>query len=136
MVSVRSILTSALSAASLSSAYITGVTAPDSAKAGTTVTATLTASIYIQNWSDFGIVWGIAPARINCGDVVCVGQQIAYTNLYPDNQPKPGKFNIDVALPSTLSAGDYQLVAAVPYLVGASGLVSIQSHTANITITA
>ncbi|KAI1462390.1 hypothetical protein F4805DRAFT_410436 [Annulohypoxylon moriforme] len=136
MVSVKSILASALAAVPLTSAYITNVAAPESAKAGSTVTATLTASIYIQNWNDYGIVWGLAPASVNCGDVVCVGQQIAYTGLYPDNEPQPGTFTIDVKIPDSFTAGDYQLIAAIPYLVGASGEVGIQGHAANITITA
>ncbi|KAI1215132.1 uncharacterized protein F4807DRAFT_21869 [Annulohypoxylon truncatum] len=137
MVSLRTILTSALAAISpLASAYITNVAAPESAKAGSTVAATLTASIYIQNWNDYGIIWGLAPASVNCADVVCVGQQIAYTSLYPDHEPQPGTFTVDVQVPATMAAGDYQLIAAIPYLVGASGEVGIQGHAANITITA
>ncbi|KAI0897747.1 hypothetical protein F4806DRAFT_375787 [Annulohypoxylon nitens] len=136
MVSFKSLVASALTSATLSSAYITNVAAPESAKAGSTVTATLTASIYIQNWNDYGIIWGLAPASVNCADVVCVGQQIAYTSLYPNNEPQPGQFTIDVKIPDTMGKGDYQLIAAIPYLVGASGEVGIQGHAANITITA
>ncbi|KAI2470836.1 hypothetical protein F4781DRAFT_159470 [Annulohypoxylon bovei var. microspora] len=136
MVSIKTTLASALAAAPLSSGYITNVAAPESAAAGTTVTATLTASIYIQNWNDYGIIWGLAPASVDCGDVVCVGQQIAYTSLYPNNEPQPGTFTVDVAIPASMGAGDYNLIAAIPYLVGASGEVGIQGHSANITITA
>ncbi|KAI1096665.1 hypothetical protein F5B19DRAFT_740 [Rostrohypoxylon terebratum] len=136
MVSVKSLVASALASAALSSAYITNVAVPESAKPGSTVKATLTAASYIQNWVDYGIVWGLAPASVHCDKVVCAGRQIDYTNLYPDNQPKPGKFSIDVKIPSDMSKGDYQLIAAIPYLVGASGQVSVQGHAANITITA
>ncbi|KAI0851546.1 hypothetical protein F5Y00DRAFT_230059 [Daldinia vernicosa] len=136
MVSIKSLLATALAALPLSSAYITNIAAPASAKAGSTVSVTLTAAIYIQNWDDFGIVWGLAPEAWDCGDIVCVGRRVAYTSLFPDNQPQPGQFTIDVPIPDSFTAGDYKLVAAIPYLVGASGMTQIQSHSANITIEA
>ncbi|KAI2615833.1 hypothetical protein GGR54DRAFT_641924 [Hypoxylon sp. NC1633] len=136
MVSVKSLLATAAAALPLTSAYITNMVAPASAKAGSTVTATLTAAIYIQNWDDFGIVWGLAAASMDCGDIVCVGQRIAYTPLFPDNIPKPGEFTVDVAVPQSFAPGDYKLVAAIPFLVGASGETMVQAHSANITIEA
>lgn len=122
MVSVKSVLATAFAALPLSSAYISSMTAPATAKAGSTITATMSASIYVQNWDDFGIVWGLAPQEWNCGDIVCVGQRIAYTPLFPDNVPQPGNFTIDVAVPKSFSAGKYNLVAAIPYLVGVSNI--------------
>ncbi|OTA98418.1 hypothetical protein M426DRAFT_325989 [Hypoxylon sp. CI-4A] len=137
MVSIKSLLATAAAAAlPMSSAYITGMTAPASAKAGDKISATLTAAIYIQNWEDYGIVWGLADARMNCGDIVCVGRRFDYTPLFPDHVPQPGDFSIDLTIPSDYDAGDYHLVAAVPYLVGASGETLVQGHSANITITA
>ncbi|KAI1470035.1 uncharacterized protein F4812DRAFT_310760 [Daldinia caldariorum] len=136
MVSVKSLVASALAALPLTSAYITNIAVPATAKAGDKIPVTLTASIYIQNWDDFGIVWGVKPTSWNCGDIVCVGRRIAYTSLFPDNQPKPGQSTIDVTLPSDLQPGDYNIVAAIPYLVGASGETEIQGHSANITIEA
>ncbi|KAI1482974.1 hypothetical protein K445DRAFT_321672 [Daldinia sp. EC12] len=136
MVSVKSLLATAFAALPLSSAYITNIATPASAKAGDTVPVTLTAAIYIQNWDDFGIVWGVKPDSWDCGRDVCVGRRISYTSLYPNNQPKPGQFTIDLTIPDDLQPGDYNIVAAIPYLVGASGLTQIQGHSANITIEA
>ncbi|KAI2608581.1 uncharacterized protein GGS25DRAFT_283873 [Hypoxylon fragiforme] len=136
MVSVKSLFTSVLAALPLASAYITNLAAPESAKAGTTIKATLTASIYIQNWDDFGIIWGLTPNHPVVGDELYIGQRIAYTPLFPDNVPKPGQFTVDVPIPKGFQTGDFKLYAAIPYLVGASGLTAIQSHVANITIEA
>ncbi|KAL7625343.1 hypothetical protein AAE478_004559 [Parahypoxylon ruwenzoriense] len=137
MVSLKSLLlTAAATSLPLSSAYINRMTAPATAKAGSTVTATLNAAIYIQNWDDFGIVWGLSPDYVDCGDVVCVGRRVAYTPLFPDNEPQPGEFTIDVPIPEGFEPGSYKLVAAIPYLVGASGMTQIQAHSANITIEA
>lgn len=58
----------------LSSAYITGFTAPSSAAAGSSITATLGTAIYSENWVDYSIVWGLATAEYDCGQ--CVGTQI------------------------------------------------------------
>ncbi|KAI1370856.1 hypothetical protein F4677DRAFT_338677 [Hypoxylon crocopeplum] len=135
MVSIKTLLATVAASLPLSSAYISNMVAPSSAKAGTTITATLTASIYIQNWDDFGIIWGLSPAFVDCGDVVCVGQRIDYTPLFPDHVPEPGNFTIDLTIPDGFS-GDYQLIAAIPFLVGASGETGIQGHSANITIEA
>ncbi|KAI1414351.1 hypothetical protein F5Y13DRAFT_188458 [Hypoxylon sp. FL1857] len=136
MVSIKSLVATAAAALPLASAYIADVTAPSTAKAGSTVTATLTAADYIQNWDDFGIVWGLAPDYMTCGDIVCVGQKISYTALYPDNEPPLGKSTVDVPIPDYITPGKYQLVAAIPYLVGASGMTQVQGHSVNITITA
>ncbi|KAI1771902.1 hypothetical protein F4818DRAFT_194215 [Hypoxylon cercidicola] len=136
MVSIKSVLVSAFAALPLSSAYLTSLSAPATAKAGTTITATMVASIYIQNWDDFGIVWGLAPDYYDCGDVICVGRRIAYTPLFPDNVPKPGNFTVDLDIPASFEAGRYNLVAAIPFLVGASGETQIQNHTVGIEITA
>ncbi|KAI4863185.1 hypothetical protein F4820DRAFT_381345 [Hypoxylon rubiginosum] len=137
MVSIKSALVSAFATLPLlSSAYITSMSAPNTAKAGTTITTTLTAAIYVQNWDDFGIIWGLVPPTWNCGDIICVGRRIAYTPLFPDHEPEPGNFTIDLDIPGDFSAGTYNLVAAIPYLVGASGMTSIQNLTFPIEITA
>lgn len=120
MVSVKSLLATAAAALPLSSAYITNLAAPESAQLGTNITVTLTQGIYIQNWDDFGIVWGLSPAYVDCGDIVCVGRQVSYTPLFPDHVPQPGNFTVDVPIPDTFAPGNYKLVAAIPYLVGVS----------------
>ncbi|KAI1084190.1 hypothetical protein F5B20DRAFT_287388 [Whalleya microplaca] len=136
MVSVKSLAAASLAALPMTSAWFTNLEVPSAATAGQKVTATLTAGIYIQNWDDFGIVWGLAPESINCGNQICVGTKIQYTPLYPDNVPKPGKFPVDVTIPAGFTPGTYKLFAAVPYLVGASGMTQIQTWNSTITVLA
>ncbi|KAI1335267.1 hypothetical protein F5Y15DRAFT_255311 [Xylariaceae sp. FL0016] len=140
MVSFRTIATSALAALPLASAYITGLSTPSTAAAGSTVKATLTTSIYIQNWVDFSIVWGLGPPEWagEQNGVISVGTQIDYTALYPDNEPtgNSNNFTVDVKIPKSQSAGDYLLVAAIPYLVGASGETQLYAFNSSISITA
>ncbi|KAH9909500.1 hypothetical protein F4778DRAFT_952 [Xylariomycetidae sp. FL2044] len=124
--------------ATTASAWITSMTAPPTAVAGSTIDATITAAIYVQNWDDFGIVWGLKPAaQPSCGgDDVCIGQRIQYTPLFPDHLPPLGNSTVAVTIPAGQPAGDYQLFAAVPHLVGASGLIQISSFNQSISITA
>ncbi|KAI0169568.1 hypothetical protein GGR52DRAFT_573632 [Hypoxylon sp. FL1284] len=135
MVSIKSVFASVLAVAPFSSAYLSSLKAPETVKAGTTMRANMTATIYIQNWDDFGIVWGLAPVDMNCGDEVCVGQRIDYTPLFP-KVPELGTFSTPVKVPDTITPGTYNLVAAIPYLVGASGLTAVQNHTTEIKVTA
>ena len=119
MVSIKSLFATALAALPFSSAYLTGIQAPASAKAGSTVAVTVGASSYIQNWDDFGIVWGLRANTMDCGEIVCVGRRIDYTAIFP-RVIQPGSFNVQITIPDSFEAGDYTLVAAVPYLVGVS----------------
>lgn len=135
MVSFKALAGAALAAIPSASAYIYNMTAPETAVAGSQVTATLDTAIYIQNWVDYSITWGIAPASWDCGESVCIGTQVDFTAIYPDSPPL-NSFTVDVTLPASLSAGDYKLVAAIPYLVGASGLFDVHAFSSNVTITA
>ncbi|KAH6654537.1 hypothetical protein BKA67DRAFT_535854 [Truncatella angustata] len=135
MVSIKTLAGAALAAMPSASAYIYNVTAPDTAAAGSTVTATLDTAIYVQNYVDYSITWGLKPASWNCGEVICVGTQIDFTPIYPDSVPL-NSFTVDLTIPNTTAAGDYQIVAAIPYLVGASGSFDVNAFYANITITA
>lgn len=76
--SLAAVAVAGLSALPGTSAYIYNMTAPATGASGESVTATLYTSIYIQNYDDFGIVWGLTP-RITCDN--CVGQKLEYTNL-------------------------------------------------------
>ncbi|KAI0471741.1 hypothetical protein GGR56DRAFT_88879 [Xylariaceae sp. FL0804] len=137
MVSAKSFLLAALPAAS---AYISSMTAPATAAAGSTFNATLGLSIAQQNQVDFSIVWGLGPRALSGEfDVVYVGTQIQYDNLYPDGEPLPGpkqSFDMEVTVPEGQAAGDWLLVAAITELIGASGLVNVYTYNSNITITA
>ncbi|KAH8673533.1 hypothetical protein BX600DRAFT_207092 [Xylariales sp. PMI_506] len=134
MVSIKSFAAVALAAIPSASAYLTGLTAPESATAGETITATFSTAIYNQNWSDYAIIWGLGEATVDCGSDICIGQQFDYTTVYPDSPT--GNYDVKITVPSTVTAGDYKLWAAIPYLVGASGLVDTRAFSANITITA
>ncbi|ETS76133.1 hypothetical protein PFICI_11520 [Pestalotiopsis fici W106-1] len=134
MVSIKTLAGAALAAALPASAYVNGISGPETAAAGSSIDATVTTSIYVQNWVDYSIIWGLAPATYNCAEYKCIGQQIGYSAAYPDQLPL-GNFSVALAIPE-VSAGDYQLFAAVPYLVGASGTVDVETFYYNITITA
>lgn len=79
MVSFKSLATAALAAAPTAMGYITNMTAPATATAGSNVTATLQTAIYVQNWDDFSIIWGLATPEYACD--TCVGTQIGYNTL-------------------------------------------------------
>lgn len=79
MVSFKSLAAAALAAVPTAMGYIIGFTAPESAAAGSNITATLQTAIYVQNWQDFSIVWGLSTPEYSCSN--CVGTQIGYTPL-------------------------------------------------------
>lgn len=81
MVSFKTLAGAALAALPSASAYISGIVAPDTAAAGAEVAVTLETLIYIQNWVDYSVIWGIAPIAWDCGDIICIGKQIEYTTL-------------------------------------------------------
>ncbi|KAI1115904.1 hypothetical protein F5Y14DRAFT_449709 [Nemania sp. NC0429] len=142
MVSAKSLAATALAALVLplasASPMISALSVPPTAAAGSTITATLSTSIYIQNWEDFGIVWGLTSPRVGGqgpDGIVYVGSQIAYTPLYGTDVEKLNSFAVDLAIPASYPAGDWLLVAAVPYLVGASGSTGIRSFNSTIKIT-
>jgi hypothetical protein len=58
---------------------VTNMYAPTSASPGQNITAILTAESYIQNWDDFGVVWGLKSPSLNCSE--CAGTKISYNNL-------------------------------------------------------
>lgn len=55
MVSFKTLAGAALAAIPSASAYIYDLSTPDSAVAGSTVTATLSTAIYVQNWVDYSV---------------------------------------------------------------------------------
>lgn len=126
MVSVKSLAATALAALLplvSASPMISALSTPPTAVAGETITATLSTSIYIQNWEDFGIVWGLTSPRVGgqgADGSIYVGQQIAYTPLYGNDVEKLNSFTVNLTIPETQPVGDWLLVAAVPYLVGVS----------------
>ncbi|KAI0525444.1 hypothetical protein F5B22DRAFT_589997 [Xylaria bambusicola] len=141
MVSVKSLTAAAFaSLLPLASAgpMISKMTAPATVVAGENITITLGTSIYIQNWEDFNIAWGLAPPRYGGqgeNGEIYIGTQIGYTNLYGTGIAKLNSFTVDVAIPENQPEGDWLLVAAVPYLVGASGSTNLRSFNSTIKIT-
>ncbi|KAE8538107.1 hypothetical protein D1P53_006174 [Cryptococcus gattii VGV] len=79
------------------SAKIYHVSVPDQASPGETITATLSSASFIENWDDFGVIWGL------------------------------------VAIPD-ITTGSYTFVAAVPHLVGISGVTGINYFTQAIEL--
>jgi hypothetical protein len=61
---LSTIIPAALAALALAPAAlgrITNITFPATATAGNTVTAHVTNQNYIQNWDDFGVIFGVIP---------------------------------------------------------------------------
>ncbi|KAI0205159.1 hypothetical protein F4808DRAFT_456156 [Astrocystis sublimbata] len=120
------------------SPMISRLQTPTEVHAGDNVTATLSTSIYIQNWEDFSIIWGLAPTQYGGQDAqssqIYVGQQIGYTQLYGTDTAKLTNFTVQVQIPESQPAGEWLLVGAVPYLVGASGSTSLRSFNTTIKV--
>ncbi|KAI0871391.1 hypothetical protein GGS24DRAFT_60356 [Hypoxylon argillaceum] len=142
MVSIKSLSAAALAAIlplASASPTINSLSAPATAAAGDNITVTLDTSIYIQNWEDFSIIWGLTSPSVGgagADGTIYIGTQIGYTNLYGTPIEQLNSFTVQLAIPESQPAGDWLLVAAVPYLVGASGSTSLHSFNSTITITA
>ncbi|GAW18933.1 hypothetical protein ANO14919_084160 [Xylariales sp. No.14919] len=139
MVSIKSLAATALAGLASASPMISSLSTPSTVAAGQIITATLNTSIYIQNWEDFSIIWGLAPPNVGgqgSNGEIYVGTQIGYTNLYGANIEKLNSFTVDVTIPESQPAGNWRLLAAVPYLVGASGLVDLHFFNTTIEVTA
>ncbi|KAH8895719.1 hypothetical protein GQ53DRAFT_31280 [Thozetella sp. PMI_491] len=135
MVSAKSLALATLASLPSTMGYIASMKAPATASPGQTIQVTLTDSIYIQNWDDFGIIWGIQNPTYMCDG--CIGTRIGWTNLFGDGattEPPSGDWTVDVTIPETQPTGNFVLNAAVPYLVGASGVTDIKVLNASITI--
>jgi hypothetical protein len=85
MVSFKTLAGAVVAALPLASAYLVDMVAPETAVGGTEIDVTFQTLIYIQNWSDFAIIWGIADPTWDCtgttGEPVCVGTMFQYTNI-------------------------------------------------------
>ncbi|KAI3321943.1 hypothetical protein HD806DRAFT_502379 [Xylariaceae sp. AK1471] len=143
MVSIKSLAATALAGLALplasASATIGSLSTPATATAGETITVTLGTSIYIQNWEDFSIIWGLTSPKVGgqgADGTIYIGTQIGYTALYGTDIEKLNSFTVNLTIPENQPAGDWLLVAAVPFLVGASGLTDLHSFNSTITITA
>ncbi|KAI0865228.1 hypothetical protein F4860DRAFT_349969 [Xylaria cubensis] len=142
MPSIKSLAVTALAGLlplASASPMISGLNTPATVVAGENFTATLNTSIYIQNWEDFSIIWGLAPKQYGgqgSDGTIYVGTQIGYTPLYGTDTAKLNSFTINVTMPENQPAGDWLLVGAVPYLVGASGSTSLRSFNTTIKVTA
>ncbi|KAI0459989.1 hypothetical protein F5B21DRAFT_499132 [Xylaria acuta] len=142
MLSIKTLTATALTGLLLpasASPMISGLHTPATAAAGDNITATLSTSIYIQNWEDFSIIWGLAPTRFGgqgSDGEIYIGTQIGYTPLYGTDTAKLNSFTVEVTIPESQPAGDWLLVGAVPYLVGASGSTNLRAFNTTINVTA
>ncbi|WRT67017.1 uncharacterized protein IL334_003983 [Kwoniella shivajii] len=105
--------------------------APAQVIPGENITVTVYSASYIQNWDDFGMIWGMKNDQLdNCQS--CLGQELGYVNLY--GNATHGNTTYSVQIPKGTNTGTYTFVAAVPNLVGASGETSINyfNQTMNV----
>jgi hypothetical protein len=80
MVSIKSLAVAVLAAAPIAMAKIDSVKVPAEATAGSNITATMQTSIYVQNYDEFGIVWGLQkPADATSNEAI--GTKIGFTPL-------------------------------------------------------
>lgn len=79
MVSIKSLAVATLAAAP-AMGWITNLTAPAEAAAGSNITATLQTAINQQNYVDFGVVWGLSTPELAAYPNT-VGTQVGYTPL-------------------------------------------------------
>ncbi|KAK7962127.1 uncharacterized protein PG986_002952 [Apiospora aurea] len=135
MVSIKTLIGAGLAALPSASAYIYGLEAPATAAAGSTIKAKLLTASYVQNFVDYSVIWGISSGGGSCAPDICVGTQIGYQNFYPEQVPL-GNFTVDVTIPKDTPAGETVLTAAVPSLVGASGVTKVHAFNATIDVTA
>ncbi|RSH91236.1 hypothetical protein EHS25_009535 [Saitozyma podzolica] len=105
------------------------MTAPATGTQGTNITAVLYSESYIQNWDDFGVIWGLENPEHTCG--TCVGNELSYNNLY--GTPYTHNSSFSVPIPDGFN-GTWYLVAAMPYLVGASGETGIRYFNTSIVV--
>jgi len=131
MVAISTFLT-AFALATGSQGRVVNMTAPSTAAGGENITAVLVTEGYIENWADFGVIWALTPSNINCAG--CIGQQISYDNLFNAITPDDGNKTFSVPIPQGQTAGTYLFVAAIPFLVGASGETGINYFNQSITI--
>uniref|UniRef100_UPI0035B6ABFF Necrosis-inducing secreted protein 1 n=1 Tax=Pyricularia oryzae TaxID=318829 RepID=UPI0035B6ABFF len=119
--------------------YINSMSAPASVQRGQAFTAQLNSSIYVQNYDDFGVVWGLAPPNLNTSACVgCVGRRIGYTNLFGDKAdvqvPPSGTVGVQVTVPADQAPGEYLLIAGASYLVGASGVTGFNYFNTTVQV--
>jgi len=143
MVSVRTLLASALVAAAPAAAELGSMSSPDSATAGKTIDVTFVPASFPENFDDFGVAFGLASPGMfyataaECEGQVCttayIGTLLTWQDLY---QKVVLGTNVvsKVTIPSSTPAGDYVLVAAEVYNSGASGLTTERYLFQNITI--
>ncbi|MCJ1330519.1 hypothetical protein MMC10_007204 [Thelotrema lepadinum] len=137
MVAIKSLSAAALALAPSAVAYITQIQTPSSAAIDSTFTVDIQEGIYIQNWEDFGIVWGLSTPKNVYPNTA--GSEIGFTDVKNSSEyVETGnlKYQAQVTIPDFWEAGASVLVAQIPYLVGASGEVGFYNFTNNIDITA
>ena len=79
MVAIKSLAAAAFAVAPSAMAYITQISVPESAAIDSTITADITEAVYIQNWDDFGIVWGLTSPGNEYPDTA--GYEIGFTDV-------------------------------------------------------
>ncbi|WWC69566.1 uncharacterized protein I206_103509 [Kwoniella pini CBS 10737] len=113
----------------ISNAKVYNIELPKQIIIGSNINIIVSSSSYIQNWNDFGIIWGILNENHECNG--CIGQEIGYENLYDNNFI--GNLTYSIKIPN-LNNGSYTFIAAVPYLVGISGETGINYFNQSINL--
>ncbi|KAG8858221.1 hypothetical protein FRB96_005350 [Tulasnella sp. 330] len=115
---------------SLSAARIVSISAPTSVKAGKKFNVVIGTEDYIQNWSDYFIVFGVRNSSLTPCDT-CLGTPLNSYDLFTQGHYNTGSGNFTESL-DIKSAGSYTLTAAITSVFGASEEAAVSF--ANTTI--
>ena len=129
-----STILTALTTAALSTARITGVSAPSTISLSDTkgYDLTLITENYIQSVADVAVAWGYAPKP---GYYGTIGSQTGSAYLGPDKSNQLENVTVAVPAPSGLTVGqEYVLGVSLFSLYGASGTPTTTLMNVTVTI--
>ncbi|EIW69579.1 hypothetical protein TREMEDRAFT_62439 [Tremella mesenterica DSM 1558] len=121
----------ALIAIPIAMGRVYNMSAPTTLQVGKEFTAVLYTEGYITNWEEFGVVWGLKNKAFDC--TMCEGSVIGYDSLYKSTPGNDGNATYSVTVPNEFS-GDFDLVAGITYLTGASGELSVVFFSQPVTV--
>lgn len=128
-------LTAALTAASLTSARIIGISAPSTVAPNEPFNLTLLTEGYIQTVADISVAWGYTFTPYN----KTIGSLVSSAYLGPDKSNTRENVTVPATAPASFNGTSYfgkdiVLTAAVTSLYGASGSVTTQGFSVTVKV--
>jgi hypothetical protein len=126
-----STLLTTLSTLALSTARLTGISAPSTISTTTPYTLTLLTENYIQTVADVAVTWGYSPKPGYAGTI---GSSTGSSYLGPSKSNQLNNVEVEVPAPTGLTVGqEYVLGVALFSVYGASGVPT--TTLMNVTVT-